>query len=477
MSSSTTQINLSDSNRFLWLFFIGASLMLIIKLVLSVKQIFVTLPPTVIMILYFTQLARAHHATNRPERAGDNIYYLGFLFTLVSLGLALYEFGVNPEEKSGLIADFAVALITTILGVLFRVWLTQGDREVDEYEREAKLHIADAIDELRDDLERSRESMIEFASITRQVLEENRDEQRKQLEQDREEFERHFSASLSKMSDVLTEAVKGGADRLNVELERLATNIADQVGKFTANVETLNAASGSLSSTLATAVDAFSALPDIKAMMDAKVQAIVGPLEVAGTEMVGILDSQKDWAQKSASAVSKIVENLAALDASIAKIGTSGAASLEKLQHPVNQMSEQLAAVQSALAAIAMQIEGANDLGEAFAQLPQQLSRSVGDLDTLGISIGTASEKVAGTLIAFNADLERARAGQLEAVALDAGSLRQLADDRNRLIENLSGANKQIEEQIVLLRNQLGDMSEALIGAAKFIRQEAGAIS
>ena len=196
MSLSSSEVSqVSDSNRFLGMFALGAILMLALKLLFTANQLVVTVIPVAIMAYYFLQLTRAYHETNRPERAGDNIYYLGFLFTLVSLGLALYQFGTEGD-KSPLISDFAIALSTTIAGVLGRVWLNQGDKELDEYERDAKIHVSDAIDDLKAELDRSKEAMQEFSTSTQQVLEENRDEQKKQLDLDRKTFEEHFTKSL-----------------------------------------------------------------------------------------------------------------------------------------------------------------------------------------------------------------------------------------------------------------------------------------
>jgi len=451
--------------------------MLVFKLLLSVPQFVVTLLPASIMAFYFAQLARGHHETNRPERAGDNIYYLGFLFTLVSLGLALFEFGVNSEEKTGLIADFAIALSTTIFGVLGRVWLIQGDKEIDEYEKEAKLHVADAIDELRKDLERSRETMVEFASVTRQVLEENRDEQRKQMDQDREAFEEHFRNTLEKMGEVLSTAVTTGSEKLSEELERLATNISAQVGVFTGNVESLNSASTKLSTSLSSAVSAFQAMPDPTELIEEKLQAIVRPLETASKRMVSILQKQQGWAEKSAECVNEVVTSLDAIGVSIAQVGESSNDFMAKLKSPVDSVLDRVSRVEVALTSIVRQLEGLQSVTDAIEQTPQSLNRSMESLDVLGKTIGEVTEKVAGSLNSFHREIERARDIQNKAISGDTETLGRLAIEREHVIKGLSNTNRELATQVDHLRGQLGAMSEALIGAAKFVSQEAGSAS
>lgn len=64
----------------------------------------------------------------RYDQAGDNCYYMGFIFTLVSLGVALYQirFGTSAQEFGiGVVRDFGLALSTTIAGIICRVSLTQ----------------------------------------------------------------------------------------------------------------------------------------------------------------------------------------------------------------------------------------------------------------------------------------------------------------------------------------------------------------
>lgn len=468
---------MTDSNRFLWLFMIGATAMLVMKLVLSVPQVFVTLPPVLLMLLYFSQLSRGHHASNRPERAGDNIYYLGFLFTLVSLGLALFEFGLDADNKGGLIADFAVALTTTILGVLFRVWLTQGDKEIDEYEREARLHISEAIDELKSDLKRSSEVLAEFASVTRQTLEENRDEQRKQMEQDREAFEAHFKDTLETMGEVLSGAVTEGSAKLSAELERLASNISAQVGVFTQNVETLNTASHTLSTSLAAAVSAFQAMPDPEALLEEKVQGIVRPLEMASAQMVGVLDKQSSWAEQSAASVERVVGSLTTLNTTVATLSLESSQSLAKIHGPIDTVVQRLQVVEAALATIARQTEGLQAFTGGLEQLPQRLARSMGGIDGLGRAIGEATEKLSGALNTLYRDIEMARSSQIDALSEDAVKLRQLSADRQALLSAVSTTNEQLQLQIDQLRDQLGGMSDALVGAAKFIRAEVSALA
>ena len=65
-----------------------------------------------------------------PEEEGDNVYYLGLLFTLLSLMSTLVElFGGDADTRGNaerirvLLENFGIALTSTVVGIFGRVWL------------------------------------------------------------------------------------------------------------------------------------------------------------------------------------------------------------------------------------------------------------------------------------------------------------------------------------------------------------------
>ena len=112
----------------LFLFLIGGTAA-IIGLKLSPLPIYfrIGIPVTLIMAYALLTLSRTRFRL-RYDQAGDNCYYMGFIFTLVSLGVALYEIrpGTSAQEFGiGVVRDFGLALSTTITGIVCRVSLTQ----------------------------------------------------------------------------------------------------------------------------------------------------------------------------------------------------------------------------------------------------------------------------------------------------------------------------------------------------------------
>src|SRR5579859_8237734 len=66
------------------------------------------------MVLYGIFAWRMPTVQIRPDRLGDNFYYLGFIYTLASLSATLIEIRNGPQIEE-LLGNFGIALTTTVL--------------------------------------------------------------------------------------------------------------------------------------------------------------------------------------------------------------------------------------------------------------------------------------------------------------------------------------------------------------------------
>lgn len=137
-----------DQYLFFGLFFIGTLFIFTLK-AYGVRQLFVTLAPVSLMVAYALIALFTKRYRLREDRVGDNIYYLGFLFTLVSLAYSLYVYTPDGAGAALIITNFGIAIFTTIFGLAGRVMFNQMREDPVEYEREARYSLADASRELR----------------------------------------------------------------------------------------------------------------------------------------------------------------------------------------------------------------------------------------------------------------------------------------------------------------------------------------
>src|ERR1700722_8663711 len=91
----------------------------------------------ILMIAYGFTAFQFRRVRLRPDRLGDNFYYLGFVYTLASLSAALLQLrgGAKIEE---LLGSFGIALFTTIIGIAGRVLFVQMRGDIDDVEDEVR---------------------------------------------------------------------------------------------------------------------------------------------------------------------------------------------------------------------------------------------------------------------------------------------------------------------------------------------------
>ncbi|QLZ68964.1 hypothetical protein FOLKNPGA_01744 [Legionella sp. PC1000] len=139
-----------DKFGFFAAFFLGLIGISCLKL-LNCSQSWVTLFPVTIMVLYSFLIYSFLRFRLNEDQAGDNLYYLGFLFTLISLAFALYQFDSNGGTAI-IIENFGIALATTITGLFLRILFNQMRHDPVEIEREARMELTNAASRLRTNL-------------------------------------------------------------------------------------------------------------------------------------------------------------------------------------------------------------------------------------------------------------------------------------------------------------------------------------
>lgn len=111
----------------------------------------VTLVPVAVMIAY-AAAALVFRPGVGEDQSGDNAYYMGFLFTLTSLSVSLWQFRADGEAEE-IVRNFGVAIASTIAGIALRVFINQLRRDPVTIERGARVDLADAARRMRRELD------------------------------------------------------------------------------------------------------------------------------------------------------------------------------------------------------------------------------------------------------------------------------------------------------------------------------------
>jgi len=216
------------------------------------------------LIIVYAVVSRTVHTFRlSSERVGDNCYYLGFLFTLVSLSNALFSFGYGDDDTINyVISNFGIALGSTIVGMLMRVMFNQMKIEPEQIEERIKENLTDTGHRLTGEIENVIGEMNSLSSTLKNSMSEALESTDSLLKDSKK---RH--ASLVESIDKLTEDViarnEKSASAINDSIERITgtssleaptQTIRKSLEKFAENINDANTKMEKLSSILDVAV-------------------------------------------------------------------------------------------------------------------------------------------------------------------------------------------------------------------------------
>ena len=196
----------SDAGRTALIFaavsLIGMSFIVVSKIT-GLSQVVVTTVPVLIMFGYGLALIALRSLRLRDDQSGDNLYYLGFLYTLTSLGVSLYQFSINSGAEE-IITNFGIAISTTIVGLMLRVAFNQMRRDPAEIEAVTRMELADAARRVRRELDNTIIELNHFQRAAQQSTQDRIEE----LESSLKKILETSLSSLEKISSAAASSIQ-----------------------------------------------------------------------------------------------------------------------------------------------------------------------------------------------------------------------------------------------------------------------------
>lgn len=186
---------------------------------ISVDPIIVATGAALLMICY-AAIAGTGATKLRADQAGDNCYYLGLIYTLASLAFAIFTFD-PANTATTIVQGFGVALATTVLGLVLRVFFSQSRVDLVDAEETARVALTDAANQVRAQMTGVVQAFSSFAHHTQQHLQELRDQ---------------VVIDLEAAGQASRDAIKGAADEAIEAVQSQANESAAATKKVTTGV-------------------------------------------------------------------------------------------------------------------------------------------------------------------------------------------------------------------------------------------------
>ncbi len=188
----------------------------------------VTGVPLALMGIYFTiSLAFAGFRLHN-EQAGDNLYYMGFLFTLSSLGVSLYLFAGETSIET-IVRNFGIAVTSTIAGVTLRILFNQMRRDPIDIERSVRHELAEMTRRVRTELDSSSREFSHYRRVSNQMLSEGFEEIARQAERNGQE--------INKILEMLAKQAVTPINDAAAQLTATTSQLSEIIGAFGTAVE------------------------------------------------------------------------------------------------------------------------------------------------------------------------------------------------------------------------------------------------
>ncbi|MDE2924222.1 MAG: hypothetical protein OYL92_02790 [Acidobacteriota bacterium] len=358
----------------------------------------------------------------RFEHAGDNLYYVGFLYTLVSLAVSLYRF-TSDGYTEDIVQGFGVALSSTVFGLIGRVYVNQASTdEPARVEAAARQSLLVAHRELRAEMDYAIEDYKRF---------------REDLGELREAVERAKGVTGEETKALANEAarledVRGLASRLDKAAEGAIGRMAERQDEMTVHMK------DEAMATLRNIATQQEALSDgmLKAQSDA-LDRVAARLDDASSSLDGSAASMARTIRNSEQEIEAEASALrSAMDRSLESFRTTdferevAARVLEPAEARLRQLMDRFQPLVESLGSTQAGQERA--VGES-GRILQQLSRALAQSEDLAGRYQAASDslaRAASTLDSLPEQLER-QSLRSEAVARETAAagerLRQIS--------------------------------------------------
>ena len=374
------------SGRALFLgFFLGGGVLILVMKSLTNSPFLAVLLPIVLMGSYAYLLLEWPEVRPRYEFAGDNFYYLGFLYTLISLAISLYQFSTEGAT-SAIITNFGLALTSTILGLAGRILLNQPqDEATDDAESRAREDLARANRRLRAEMEYSIDEFQQFRAEAKRVF---------------ERLDQGVGAASAALERRI-EQLEGGGARFGALRERVGevdAAAAAAVGDIQAQRELFVSEAQGVSDSLRQMLENFRSVDFRREFIEELIEPTSNQFQGLAREFLSVVEGlrrleagQLRVMDQNQSAVARLAEILeenrrfSQANARAADGFRNATEALVALRSHIDRYSEGTRAVVTELAAARRQL---HDTPERMEAMNRSLLRMAGRLDTVAEESG-----------------------------------------------------------------------------------------
>ena len=225
--------------------FVGTYILGVILIILvskfSPENKFSGLIASILPMLIYLIYVYLNRSEPNVNTIADSAYFLGFLFTITSISLAILGLNSNEEnltqQFNKTILIFGFALITTIIGLLIKVCVVNLKPDLDDLSESIMENLHESVSEFDDLLENG---IDRFKEIDKQLSDRYKDFANKIIKMEKDTLEKtsdHLDHIITNSGQELEKFIKESGLSLTTSLEESSTTITAILTKVAKDVE------------------------------------------------------------------------------------------------------------------------------------------------------------------------------------------------------------------------------------------------
>lgn len=288
-----------------------------------------------LMVAYAFLVVNVKRVQVRLDQAGDNAYYLGLLFTLSSMAIALYGFrieettdeaGLGSKAAAILISNFGIALASTIAGIAIRVVLHQMRMDPAEIEHVTRVQLSEAANRVMATIDQLSLSLAQFYTKVEQRAGDVTDTLSKEANATVEQLR----TSLESTSSEMTKSIRDVQQKILLQSEELTGLIGNTADEALAAIGRLRSVEGPPTEL----IDKLNAMSAAFADSSSRASSTVGSLEAAALKLDSVNGS---FGQLTGTIRSSLESMVSEYESSLKEISSS----VDSVKNSVSASAEQ----------------------------------------------------------------------------------------------------------------------------------------
>jgi hypothetical protein len=313
-------------------------------------QLYVTFVPIAAMLAYALLITLARRLRLRDDQSGDNLYYMGFLFTLTSLGVSLYQFSATRAAEE-IVQNFGIAIGSTIAGIALRVVFNQMRRDPIEVERMMRLELAESARKVRRELD---SSVVEFGYFRRSAQQASVDAMNHMTVAFEDHLQKLF-AKLEEIAKTVTLPVEAASRKSGAAIGEMSktfgATLTASAEQFSAEARTLSKQVRTIASSLDAVTTRLNAIQTPDRLIEVRIEPMVHLLAQAVDKMTVQSERQASLAKEALARANAADERssklVAALREEFGAATTSNRAALEAAITMIKAAADVLSEIQA----------------------------------------------------------------------------------------------------------------------------------